>query len=61
MTRVEESGDDQAHAGGVGHDVVVAVAIPVVEPVGELRAARRDGWIRRAGLEPLGAEDDVAR
>jgi hypothetical protein len=41
--------------------VVVAVAIPVVEPAGELRDARRDGWIRRAELEPLGAEDDVAR
>jgi hypothetical protein len=36
--------------------VVVAVAIPVIEPAGELR----DGWIRRAGLEPLGAEDGAA-
>jgi hypothetical protein len=49
MTRADESGD--------GHDVVVAIAIPVVEPVGELRHARRDGWIRRTELEPLGAED----
>jgi hypothetical protein len=37
--RVEESGDGHAHAGGVDHDVMVAVAIPVVELVGELRHA----------------------
>jgi hypothetical protein len=48
MTRVEESGDGRAHAGSVGHDVVDAVAMPVVEPAGELRAAGRAGWIRRA-------------
>jgi hypothetical protein len=31
MSRADESGDGHAHAGGVGHDVVVAVAIPVVD------------------------------
>src|SRR5438105_13641625 len=52
MTRVDERGDGHAHAGGIGHDVVIAVAIPVVEPAGELRHARRDGRMRRAELEP---------
>jgi hypothetical protein len=57
MTRVDESGNGHAHAGGVAHDVVVAIAGRVVEPAGELRQAHRDGWIRHAELEPLGAED----